>query len=1082
MHREGTSSTARVFNEDKISEVYKGGKWSERLTKVARSRIDWMCNQAIGKHVLDVGCSQGITSILLARKGFEVTGIDIFPGAISYAEADAANEPEEIRQKLSFVLSSLEDYNPKPVFDTIIMGEVLEHQEKPDDFVRQAVQRLKPGGRLVMTTPFGYEPHEDHKSALFPSWFRQFQKIGLEFYEIDVQSNYIFAAATLKARGEALEDLQFKRLLRLTERGTVNSQRRLYATIQDRSNRLARLEQSIAASEHTIGAIKPEHSGIVRPPEARAPEINKAFAAPSSSDVREIVSDVDFGSFDSPEISLLRQYEHIVRESQRARMEMQLLRESASYQIGQTILQARQGAMQALKMPFSLLSLMRTIFSQRQNLAQQALKSFANAPVPTAPDKPTGLFLTRETQWVEASVEPKRRYRISGTINSARAARPNGAKIVLRFVDRAEKAISYNDDVFIWQQRHSRAACYAQSGRYSIFSAEITAPEGAELVRIGFERSFETAPVYLQIMPIEEVTVGDATVVPQGLSPLRNRDLPTVGAIMDEFTQECFAPEVNLISVSKQGWHQELENKELFSFFAESAWRGNGGQWKYAMTQPEKWGKELDEILAWCRSNNVPTLFWNKEDPVNFDVFRETAKKFQYIFTTDSGRVPAYRDLVGHNNVHTLAFAAQPELHNPIRTAPLVDRFAFTGSWRGVKYPQRAEWLELLLGPIMERKRLDIFDRFAGEKRNPDLIFPDKFQPALRGALDYHDLVEQVYKRYLAFVSVNSVEDSDTMLARRVFELLACGAPVISSPSPAIEKTFGDIVLTPRTKSEVSETVDRLMNEPLYRDRLGVKGVRLVHSQHTYRHRMEQIGEAIGKPLVSQNRKKVSILCCSKRPHFLAHLAEQVSRQTYRDSEILFVAHAPEFTDDAVAAAFSKAGPLNILRISEDKFLADGLNLAMNQASGDYFAKFDDDDHYGPDYLTDTMLAFGYASEAGIVGKQSFFAFIEGSNQTVLRFPDRAYRFAPHVHGGTIVWERRKTEGIRFTPVRQGTDTRFLASCREQGVPIFSSDPFNFVHVRYADANNHTWKISDTEFIANTSRIGTGLQLDKVFA
>ena len=45
-------------------------------------------------------------------------------------------------------------------FDSILCNQVLEHVFNPDEFLREIVRALKPGGRLLLTVPFVWDEHE----------------------------------------------------------------------------------------------------------------------------------------------------------------------------------------------------------------------------------------------------------------------------------------------------------------------------------------------------------------------------------------------------------------------------------------------------------------------------------------------------------------------------------------------------------------------------------------------------------------------------------------------------------------------------------------------------------------------------------------------------------------------------------------------------------------------------------------------------------------------------------------------------------------------------------------------------------
>ena len=88
------------------------------------------------------------------------------------------------------------------------------------------------------------------------------------------------------------------------------------------------------------------------------------------------------------------------------------------------------------------------------------------------------------------------------------------------------------------------------------------------------------------------------------------------------------------------------------------------------LTGPSAPRPALVELVDWCREHGVPTVFWNKEDPVHYDDFLDTARLFDHVWTTDVERLDDYRRDLGHDRVGVLPFAAQPAVHNPVRPAP----------------------------------------------------------------------------------------------------------------------------------------------------------------------------------------------------------------------------------------------------------------------------------------------------------------------------------------------------------------------------------------------------------------------------
>nr|WP_272148379.1 glycosyltransferase [Burkholderia cepacia] len=144
------------------------------------------------------------------------------------------------------------------------------------------------------------------------------------------------------------------------------------------------------------------------------------------------------------------------------------------------------------------------------------------------------------------------------------------------------------------------------------------------------------------------------------------------------------------------------------------------------------------------------------------------------------------------------------------------------------------------------KHKLDIFDRNHAAGAKSDFAFPERFQGCIRGSLPY-DEMSRAYRRYSVFLNVNSVIDSRTMFSRRVYELLACGTPVVSTRSLGIDETFGrDLVWTVDDAKEADEAMRALLESPDEWRRRSLNGIRAVFSEHTFAHRTQQILDTVG--------------------------------------------------------------------------------------------------------------------------------------------------------------------------------------------------------------------------------------------
>lgn len=511
----------------------------------------------------------------------------------------------------------------------------------------------------------------------------------------------------------------------------------------------------------------------------------------------------------------------------------------------------------------------------------------------------------------------------------------------------------------------------------------------------------------------------------------------SIACIFDEFTTACFKPECRLISFRPDNWREVLEQDQPSVVFIESAWRGNEGSWQYRVAEYSiSLGDELLELLAWADEKNIPTVFWNKEDPSHFDRFINRAKLFDYVFTTDADCIEKYCEEVGHERVFALPFATQPLIHNPVLRHQREHNVCFAGTYYGGSHVERMQDMELILKPSLNFG-LHIYDRQFG-MTGPDAAqfrFPDLYQPAIKGHLDYQDMIK-AYKNYKVFLNINSVKTSPTMFSRRVFELLACGTPIISTYSNGIEKLLGnEIVLITESEADTEKYLEKLLNNDDYWSGLSVRGIREVMEKHTYNQRLKFIFSCIGMDFPTLNLPAFTIISKIKDSKALMNLQNSLVQQTYRNFDAVLLLENNFAKDDV--QRLRNALPDNRIECFPLKSEI-AYKGCLRSAQGDYVLLFDAEDYYGANYLKDYALAVMY-SRCDLLGKKTH--FVNASDSAELDSPGNEFQFVSHVPASTAAVRKNTLNKNRLLKLIEND------IFETEGREILSLDRYNYMRL-----------------------------------
>ena len=151
--------------------------------------------------LLDMGCGTGWTSVMFAKRGYDVVGTDLVPQAIA---AGYQLKEKEGLENLQFVAADYESLSFREEFDVVVFLDCQHHAVDEVSALQSAWCALKPGGICITSEPglgharrsaavmaeFGTTERDMHPAKII----RSGKKAGFREFSVHPHASYLYIA------------------------------------------------------------------------------------------------------------------------------------------------------------------------------------------------------------------------------------------------------------------------------------------------------------------------------------------------------------------------------------------------------------------------------------------------------------------------------------------------------------------------------------------------------------------------------------------------------------------------------------------------------------------------------------------------------------------------------------------------------------------------------------------------------------------------------------------------------------------------------------------------------------------------
>jgi len=364
---------------------------------------------------------------------------------------------------------------------------------------------------------------------------------------------------------------------------------------------------------------------------------------------------------------------------------------------------------------------------------------------------------------------------------------------------------------------------------------------------------------------------------PQPVRPVGARSPRSlrIAAIVGPALRAQLDPECSLFTFGPGDWRSVIEESKPHILLVEGDRFANDGGWQQQLEKDSP-ARDLRNLIAWCRERQIPTAFWNTDDPLGFERWLTTAALFDNVFTVDADAVARYaaRGALGTANITALPACVQPRMFGP-ESAGRIARACFVLNEAHTADARMWSDTRAVLAAVK-----DVTDVYS----TPGVAIPDGIGVEVR---ELAEPLHALLRRYAVAVSSPAHGDAAGKIPQRILEMLAGGVVVAAPSSPDVSLHLASVVQTFAGADAAAGVVQRLLDDDDLRATMAQQGELFVLRAHTPMDRLAAIASAAGLKADADADRRVAALALADDVDDVALVMRALAGQSRPADEII---------------------------------------------------------------------------------------------------------------------------------------------------------------------------------------------------